>query len=70
MAKFRKKPVVIDAVQWTGVNHLITSTFMAGCQIQYAIQTDERPNTSSIHDYSISSGELKEFVRPTTIYIV
>ena len=30
MAKFRKKPVVIDAVQWTGVNHLITSTFMAG----------------------------------------
>ena len=63
MAKFRKKPVVIDAVQWTGINHLITSTFMAGsgATLDY---------TSSIHDYSISSGELKEFVRPTTIYIV
>ena len=47
-------------------NHMIVT----GCQIQYAIQTDEKPNTSSIHDYSISSGELKEFVRPTTIYIV
>lgn len=28
--KYRKKPVVIDAVEWTGANHLITETFMAG----------------------------------------
>lgn len=30
MAKFRKKPVVIEAVEWTGANHLITETFMKG----------------------------------------
>jgi hypothetical protein len=30
MAKFRKKPVVVDAVQWNGANHLITETFMKG----------------------------------------
>jgi hypothetical protein len=30
MAKFRKKPVVIEAVQWNGANHLITETFMKG----------------------------------------
>jgi hypothetical protein len=28
--KFRKKPVVIEAVQWNGANHLITETFMKG----------------------------------------
>lgn len=28
--KYRKKPVVIDAVEWTGANHLITETFMKG----------------------------------------
>ncbi|MDR1716920.1 MAG: hypothetical protein LBS20_13870 [Prevotella sp.] len=30
MAKFRKKPVIIEAVQWNGLNHLITETFMKG----------------------------------------
>jgi len=30
MGKYRKKPVVIDAVEWTGANHLITETFMKG----------------------------------------
>ena len=30
MAKYRKKPVVIEAVQWNGANHLITETFMKG----------------------------------------
>ncbi len=30
MPKFRKKPVVIEAVQWNGSNHLITETFMKG----------------------------------------
>lgn len=30
MSKFRKKPVVIDAVEWNGANHLITETFMKG----------------------------------------
>jgi hypothetical protein len=30
MAKYRKKPVVIEAVQRNGANHLITETFMKG----------------------------------------
>ena len=30
MAQFRKKPIVIEAVQWNGANHLITETFMKG----------------------------------------
>lgn len=30
MAKFRNKPVIVDAVEWTGANHLITETFMKG----------------------------------------
>lgn len=30
MAKYRKKPVVIEAVEWNGANHLITETFMKG----------------------------------------
>jgi hypothetical protein len=28
--KYRKKPVVIDAVEWTGANVKITETFMQG----------------------------------------
>ncbi len=30
MPKFKKKPIIIEAVQWTGANHLITETFMKG----------------------------------------
>ncbi|SHE29262.1 hypothetical protein [Dysgonomonas macrotermitis] len=30
MTKYRKKPVIIEAVKWTGANHLITETFMKG----------------------------------------
>lgn len=30
MAKYRKKPVVIEAVQWNGANHLICDAFMKG----------------------------------------
>ena len=28
--KFRKKPVVIDAIQWTGKNTVAVSAFMSG----------------------------------------
>lgn len=28
MAKYRKKPVVIDAIQWTGENHAEIEAFM------------------------------------------
>ncbi len=36
--KYRKKPVIIDAVEWTGANHLITETFMkdSGATIDYS----------------------------------
>lgn len=39
--KYRKKPVEIEAVEWTGANHLITETFMkgSGAYIDYS----ERP---------------------------
>lgn len=30
MTKYRKRPVVIEAVQWNGTNTLITETFMKG----------------------------------------
>ena len=30
MTQYRKKPVVIEAVEWNGANHLITETFMKG----------------------------------------
>lgn len=30
MAKYRMKPVVIEAIQWNGANHLICETFMKG----------------------------------------
>lgn len=30
--KYRKKPVVIEAVQWNGANHLICETFMKGSE--------------------------------------
>jgi hypothetical protein len=35
MAKYRKKPVVIEAVEWTGANTLITETFMNECEETY-----------------------------------
>ncbi|WP_164670958.1 hypothetical protein [Virgibacillus doumboii] len=30
--KYRKRPVVIEAVEWNGANHLITETFMKDCE--------------------------------------
>jgi hypothetical protein len=37
---YRKKPVQIDAVEWTGANHLITETFMkgSGAYIDYSVR--------------------------------
>ena len=35
MAKYRKKPVVIEAVEWNGANSLITETFMKDCDGAY-----------------------------------
>ena len=61
--KFRKKPVVIEAVQWNGANHLITETFMkgSGAYIDYSeyqlgvikIPTLEGTMDARVDDYII-----------------
>ena len=63
MSKYRKKPVVIEAVEWNGANHLITETFMkgSGARIDYSekqlgvikIPTLEGMMTASIGDFII-----------------
>jgi hypothetical protein len=35
VAKYRKKPVVIEAVQWDGANTRICETFMKDCEWAY-----------------------------------
>ena len=35
ISKYRKKPVVIEAVEWNGANNLITETFMKDCKDAY-----------------------------------
>jgi len=47
-------------------NHII----VAGCQIHYAIKTDEKPNVDSVIDWTVESGEIKKYNRPSSIYIV
>ncbi len=47
-------------------NHII----IAGCQIHYAVQTDEKPHVKLTPDYSIEAGEVKNYNRPTSIYII
>lgn len=43
---------------------------IAGCQIHYAIRTDEVPDTSeNVNDYSYGEGGYNEFTRPSEIYI-
>lgn len=49
----------------TETNHII----IAGCQIHYAIKTENKPNTDFASDYCIEAGETKIYERPTNIYI-
>lgn len=49
----------------TESNHII----IAGCQIHYAIRTDEAPNMNNVFDESIDNGEVKKFVRSNQIYV-
>ena len=35
MAKYRKKPVVIEAIQWTGANHAEVIDFMSGDSLDF-----------------------------------
>jgi len=47
-------------------NHVI----IAGCQIHYAVKTEEKPHTELTADYTIEVGEVKNYNRPTSIYVV
>jgi hypothetical protein len=49
----------------TAENHVL----IAGCQIHYAVKCYARPFTGSTPDYTTEGGALKEFERPTQIYI-
>lgn len=46
-------------------NHVI----VAGCQIHYACKSENKPNVSLTEDYTIEAGEVKNYNRPTSIYI-
>lgn len=46
-------------------NHVI----VAGCQIHYANKCEVKPNLSLVPDFSTATGELKEFLTPSQIYI-
>lgn len=47
-------------------NHIL----IAGCQIHYAVQINEKPNTEPTPDYTLEAGEVKTYMRPTNIYII
>lgn len=46
-------------------NHVI----VAGCQIHYAIRSEEKPNTGNVLDYSVGDKGMNSYERPTDIYI-
>ena len=49
----------------TEENHVI----VAGCQIHYACKSEEKPIIDLVDDFMIESGEVKNYKRPTSIYI-
>ena len=58
MAKYRKKPVVIEAKQWTGKNHMEIATFMGVMSLETngdiaLINTLEGTMEASAGDYII-----------------
>ena len=59
MAKFRKKPVVIEAVRWTGKNHVDIEDFCPIAvyaekeHINLIIPTMEGPHSASFRDWII-----------------
>lgn len=46
-------------------NHVI----VAGCQIHYSVKCETKPNNDLVDDYSAEAGEVKNYKRPTRIYI-
>lgn len=57
MSKFRKRPVVIEAVQWLGNNHPEVTSFQGGCAEyeggKVVIQTLEGEMRASVGDWII-----------------
>ena len=46
-------------------NHVI----VAGCQIHYSVRCENKPYADETEDYSLECGEVKNYKRPTRIYI-
>ena len=42
---------------------------VAGCQIHYAVKCEKKPNTDKVKDISYGEQGIKEFERPSEIYI-
>lgn len=42
---------------------------IAGCQIHYALKCDAPPNDGFVDDYSVEAGEVKNYIRPSSILI-
>ena len=42
---------------------------VAGCQIHYAIKSENKPNTDDILEHRIDAGKYVTSTRPTNIYI-
>lgn len=57
MPKFRKKPVVIEAVQWLGFNYNEVTQFQGGCAeyegVKVILQTLEGEMRASVGDWII-----------------
>lgn len=49
----------------TDENHII----VAGCQIHYALKSNEKPNQNIIQDFTTSDNGIVYFERPTLTYI-
>lgn len=66
MAKFRKRPVVIEAIQWTGVNDDVLTKWVDGCYLSgdsgqfLMIPTLEGVMAASVGDWIIR-GVKNEF---------
>jgi hypothetical protein len=46
-------------------NHVI----VAGCQIHYAVRSENKPNIEEVEDYNFDAQSFNKFIRPTNIYI-
>ena len=52
MAKFRKKPVVVDVIQWTGSNILECGDFMGG-EAERNITWNHNSATNALNIYTL-----------------